>query len=72
MKMTEEVISALKSRNESKLYHAMYDIYDTQNTVETSEAFNQWKLEVLEYERNMIIRVEQRIYENEAAFNFMF
>lgn len=72
MKMTEEIISALKNQNESKLYHAMYDFYDSNNSIEACEAFNQWKAEVKEYERNMIIRVEQRIYENEAAFNSMF
>lgn len=72
MKMTDEVIIALKSQCESKLYHAMYDIYDIQNTVEASEAFNQWKSEVEEYERNMIIRAEQRIYENEDYFNSLF
>ena len=72
MKMTEDVINALKNRNESKLYHAMYDIYDENNSTEACEAFNQWKLEAKEYERNMIIRAERMIYKNEADFNSMF
>ena len=61
MKMTEEVINALKNRDESKLYHAMYDVYN-ENNIKASETFNHWKLEVKEYERNMIIRAEKKIY----------
>lgn len=72
MKMTEEVIGALKNQNESKLYLAMYDFYDSNNSIEACEAFNQWKSEVKECERNMIIRAEQRIYENENYFNSLF
>lgn len=52
--MTEEVISALKKRNESKLYLAMYDFYDANNSIEACEAFNQWKLEVKGYERYLL------------------
>lgn len=72
MKMTEKVISALKNGNESKLYLAMYDFYYSNYSIEASEAFNQWKSEVKEYERNMIIRAEQRILENEKYFNSLF
>ena len=72
MKMTEEVINALKNQNESKLYLAMYDFYYSIYSIEASEAFNQWKSEVKEYERNMIIRAEQRIFENEKYFNSLF
>ena len=72
MKRTEEVISALKKRNESKLYLAMYDFYDANNSIEACEAFNQWKLEVKGYERYMITRAEQRIYGNEKVINSMF
>lgn len=71
MKMTEEVINALQNRNESKLYHAMYDIYE-KGSVEAVKAFNQWKLEVKAYEVALIARAEQRIYDNETAFNSIF
>ena len=71
MKMTKEVVEALKSQDETKLYHSLYDIYD-KDSVKAVEAFNQWKSQVKERDRNLIIRAEQRIYENEEAFNFMF
>lgn len=71
MKMTEEVINALQNRNESKLYHAIYDIYE-KGSAEAVKAFNQWKLEVKAYEAALIARAEQRIYDNETMFNSMF
>lgn len=71
MKMTEEVVNALQNRNESKLYHAMYDIYE-KDSVEAAKAFNQWKLEVKVCDTALIARAAQRIYDNEKAVNSMF
>lgn len=49
----------------------MYDIYE-KGSIEAVKAFNQWKLEVKAYETALIARAEQRIYDNETAFNSMF
>lgn len=66
--MTEEVKKALKSGSDSRLYSAMWDIYNDNNSCVAIQSFKNWMEEVSRIEAKRIQKAINRIEANEKAF----
>ena len=70
--MTEEVKEALKSGSDSRLYSAMWDIYNDNNSCVAIQSFKNWTEEVNRTEAKRIQKAINRIEANEKALSRCF
>lgn len=70
--ITEEVIEALKSGSDSRLYSIMWDIYNNNNSCVAIQSFKNWIEEVNKTEAKRIWKVINRIEANEKVLSRCF